>query len=264
VGERVVEWAQADGAARGWNGLRLEWYGEGRWFGPGAWEPTPPYFYYPPTEPFAPGWKPWLLDAPSQFRPTPPEYGSPAFLKDLQEVVDVQRHLTAEERRIALFWADGHGSVTPPGHWNQIALELAARDHLDSGRATVLFAYLNMALADAFIAAWDAKYCYWTARPITAARDLLGIELRPAILTPPFPSYVSGHATFSGAAGRVLGFFFPGDAVRLEGLAEEAARSRLYAGIHYRHDNQDGLVLGRQVAERALARLREADASSTR
>lgn len=254
VGERVVRYAEADGAQRGWNGSRLQWYGDGRYYGPGTWEPTPPYFYYPPDEPFAPGWKTWMLKRADQFRPVPPAYGSAKFLKDLRELMDLHAGRTEEQLRIAKFWVDGHGSVTPPGHWNQIAIEATLGAKLDDATTLQLFAALNMALADAFIAAWDAKYHYWTVRPVTAAKRVFGQDLVPPILTPPFPSYVSGHAAFSGAAARILGAYFPAQAHRFDTMAEEAAMSRLYGAIHYRHDNEDGLALGRKVAAEVLRR----------
>jgi len=254
VGQRVIRHAETDGAQKGWNGIRLQWYGEGRYYGPGTWEPTPPYFYYPPDEPFAPGWRTWALQSAGEFRPTPPVYGSPKYIQDLQEVVQINRTLQPEQLKIAKFWVDGHGSVTPPGHWNEIAIEEVRKKTLSDLVAAQLFAHLNMALADAFIATWDVKYHYWTARPITAAKLLLGATLAPPILTPPFPSYVSGHATFSGAAAHILGVYFPEEAERLNAMAAEAAESRLLGGIHFRHDNEDGLILGRNVAEKVVAR----------
>lgn len=259
VGKRAIERGENDGAQRGWNGIRLQWHGEGRYYGPGAWEPTPPYFYYPPDEPFAPTWKPWLLKSADQFRSAPPPFNSAKFLADTREVVEINRNLSADQLRIAKFWVDGHGSVTPPGHWNQIAIEEALKTKLDDATVARLFADLNMALADTFIAVWDVKYRYWTLRPITAAQKLLNVTLQPPILTPPFPSYLSGHAGFSGAAARILGHYFPAEAARLDALAEEAAMSRLYGGIHYRHDNEDGLALGRKVAEFVLQSRRQAD-----
>lgn len=251
----VVERAEHDGAQRGWNGARLEWYGDGRYYGPGTWEPTPPYFYYPPNEPFAPGWKTWVLARGDQFRPTPPAYASDRFIRDLKEVVEVVEHLTPEQLAIAKFWVAGNGSVTPPGQWNEIAINAVIKAKLSEPETVRLFAILNIAMADAFIAVWDAKYHYWTIRPITAAKRLLGKDLKPAILTPPFPSYVSGHSGFSGAAARVLGAFMPEDAKRFDAMAEEAAISRMYGGIHYRFDNEDGLVLGHRVADLVLKRL---------
>jgi hypothetical protein len=252
VGQRVARYGDTDGAQKGWNGVRLQYYGEGRYYGPGAWEPTGPYFYYPPDEPFAPGWRTWALESGSEFRPTPLAYGSPKYLRDLQEVVQIVKNLTPEQLKIAKFWVDGHGSVTPAGHWNQIAMEQVTKAKLDDKDTARLFALLNVAEADTFIAAWDAKYHYWTVRPVTAAKWLLNVTMVPPILTPPFPSYVSGHAAFSGAAARVLGAYFPADAKRFDEMAEEAAYSRLLGGIHFKSDNDDGLVLGRQVATKVL------------
>lgn len=255
AGTASVARGEADGAARGWNGIRLQWYGEGRYYGPGAWTPTPPYYYYPPDEPFAPGWKTWVLENPGQLRPTPPAFGSERFQKDLEEVVAIQKNLTPEQRRIAEYWVDGSGSVTPPGHWNLIAQDLVRKHQLSEPQTVRLFALLNVALADTFIAVWETKYHYWTARPISMAKTVLGVDLKTAILTPPFPSYVSGHAAFSGAGARILGDVFPSEAGYVNTMAEEAAMSRLYGGIHYRHDNEDGLLLGRAVADVVLRKM---------
>lgn len=260
VGRQIAAYGDSDGAQHGWNGVRLQWYGEGRYYGPGSWEPTPQYFYFPPSEPFAPLWRTWVAVDYDATRPVPPQYGSPAYLKALQEVIDVQRTLTPEQRAIAKFWVDGHGSVTPPGHWNQIALDaLAERPLADTRRTLDLFADLNMAMADVFIVSWEVKYRYWTVRPVTAAKQLLGTDFTPAILTPPFPGYVSGHAATSGAAARVLAHYMPERAERFTAQAEEAAMSRLYGGIHFRHDNEDGLVLGRRVADGVLKRAGSAE-----
>lgn len=250
----VIAHARTDGSERGWNGESLIWHGEGRPFGPGYWEPTPRYHYYPPDEPYAPSWRPWLLETPDQFRPTPPAYGSAPYRRALQEVKDIADALTPEQKRVAKFWVDGHGTVTPAGHWNQIALELVQKHDLDDVATADLLASLNMALADAFIASWDAKYAYWTVRPIMAIRAIYGVPFDSFLLTPPFPSYVSGHATFSGAASEVLALRFPADAPRLRAMGEEAALSRLWGGIHYRFDNEDGLALGRRIARSAASR----------
>ena len=120
-----------------------------------------------------------------------------------------------------------------------------------------LFALLNLAMADAAICAWDAKYCFDFWRPVTAIRNAdqdgnPATEPDPTwnsfIVTPPFPDYVSGHSTFSSAAATVLASF--------SAAAEEAAVSRLYGGIHFRTANEDGLQsglnLGRCVVENFL------------
>jgi hypothetical protein len=76
--------------------------------------------------------------------------------------------LTAEQKRIAKFWSDGAGTVTPPGHWNVIALGLLREANWSTLRSAWLLAALNTAQADAFIACWDAKFTYWSLRPVTA------------------------------------------------------------------------------------------------
>src|SRR5918998_174596 len=97
--------------------------------------PPPPYFYYPPDEPFAPTWRTWTLKSAGEFRPQPPAFGSPKFLQDLNEVVTTNAKLTPAQLATAKFWVDGHGSVTPPGHWNQIAIDHALAHQIDDVRA---------------------------------------------------------------------------------------------------------------------------------
>jgi membrane-associated phospholipid phosphatase len=143
-------------------------------------------------------------------------------------------------------------TVTPPGHWNAIAVGLVEDANFSTLGTARLFATLNTAQADAFIACWDAKYSYWSLRPVTAVRRLIDPNWLSYIATPPFPSFVSGHSTTSGAAATVLAGFFPERAAELAALAGEAAVSRLYGGIHYRSDNVVGLGLGRRIGQVAL------------
>jgi hypothetical protein len=247
IGQLLVVRAQSDGSGAVWTEQPPE--------GPGFWVPTPPGFVYPPLEPLAGTWRTWNLRDGSQYRPDPPPaYGSARFIAEMNEVYAVSQTLTDEQRRIADYWADGPGTVTPPGHWNQIALGLVEEADWSTLSSSRLFAVLNTAQADAFIASWDAKYAYWSLRPVTAIRRLIvgaGSWLS-YIVTPPFPSYVSGHSTTSGAASTVLGAFFPNRAPTLEAMAQEAAISRLYGGIHFRSDNEIGLQLGRRVGSAAV------------
>ena len=249
--------------------------------GPGTWRPTPPRL----DAPLLPQWatvRPFVLASPRQFRPPgPPGLGSRAWADAYDEVKAIGRadgaSRTAEQTQIARLWADGMGTYTPPGHWNQIAAQVAQ----DAGNGLTanarLFAALNLALADAAIACWDAKYAYRFWRPVTAigAADTDGHpdteadpSWAPLLTTPNFPEYISGHSTFSGAAEVVLSSFFGPDvafstsSAGLPGVtrsytsfgaaAEEAALSRLYAGIHFRFSNQDGLATGRAVARHVL------------
>jgi membrane-associated phospholipid phosphatase len=245
VGRGLVARAQNDGANAVWTGTPP--------VGPGFWIPTPPAYVYPPLEPLAGTWRTWNLETGSQFRPgPPPAYGSTQFLAEMNEVYSVSRTLTEEQKRIADYWADGAGTVTPPGHWNVIALDLLRTAGWPTLRTARLFAALNTAQADAFIFCWDTKYAYWSLRPVTAIRRLLDPTWSSYIVTPPFPSYTSGHSTTSGAASTVLAAFFPGKAAALASMAEEAALSRLYGGIHYETDNEVGLTVGRRVGRVAL------------
>jgi hypothetical protein len=246
IGEGIVVRAQSDGAD-------AQWAGEAP-TGQCVWVPTPPGFVYPPLEPLGGTWRTWNLASGSQFRPAPPPgCDSKDYRAAAREVYKISRHLTAEQKRIAEYWADGPGSVTPPGHWNLIALELVERDLLSTLASARVFAAMNTAQGDAFIACWDSKYTYWLERPATVIRREIDPDWLPYIPTPPFPGYTSGHASTSGAASEVLAHFFPLDAVQLRADAEEAAVSRLYGGIHFRFDNDEGLALGRKIAVVALA-----------
>jgi membrane-associated phospholipid phosphatase len=123
-------------------------------------------------------------------------------------------------------------------------------------RSTRTFAYLNMAIMDAGISCWDAKYYYHYPRPIQTMpgfKTILG--------TPNFPSYTSGHSTFSAAAAEVLAYIFPAEATYCRDWAQEAADSRVYAGIHYRFDAEAGLDQGKNVAQYTInkAKLDKAD-----
>jgi len=247
VGRRIVERARADGSDARWQRkLRV---------GPGVWVSTPPVFARDPLEPAAGTWRTWNLRSGRQFRPAaPPRPGSAAYDQELREVYRVSRTLTDEQRAIAKRWAQGPGTSTPSGHWNQIALRLARARGFSLRRTARLLATLNTAQADASIAAWDAKYAHWSERPVTAVRRKLDPAWSPYLTTPPFPSYVSGHSATSGAASEVLARFFPGRTRALRAQAQEAAVSRLYAGIHFRSDNEAGLELGRRVGEAAFGR----------
>jgi hypothetical protein len=260
VADKVIARARTDGAERVWDGTRPP--GVGR--GPEYWEP-PPGTITPPTQPLAGTWKTWLLSSASQFRAPPPyRYGSPEFLAETREVMDVKAKLTPEQERIAKFWAGGQGSALPPGIWNQIAFVYVANAKMDTPRASRLFAGLNAALNDAALAVWDTKFAYWSPRPLNAIRDLgLDPNWRSVLPTPTFPSYVSGHSGYSAAAAVVLSHFFPAEQATFDAKAQEAAMSRLYGGIHFRSDNDQGAEMGKKVGDLAVERLKQDGADRT-
>jgi membrane-associated phospholipid phosphatase len=238
IGDTVVWRARTDGSDALWTGAVPA--------GSGKWTSAPNQF------PLLPLWgqvKPWHLTSGSQFRPPPPPaFDTAEFNTALKEVRDLSDHRSAEQLGIALFWADGPGTATPPGHWNAIAAELIAKHNLDELQSAHVMAMMNTAMMDAGIGCWEAKYVYNVIRPSQADEKItLPVGL------PNFPAYVSGHASFSGAASEILAHFFPEDGANLRAMAEEAAESRVYGGIHYRFDGEQGLKLGRAVAKLALA-----------
>lgn len=195
--------------------------------------------------------KTWFVPDITAVRPAgPPAPGSAEFQTAANELNDVLDNLTNDQRRIANFWSDGLGTYTPPGHWNRFACESIVSHKLNPLRAARTMAYLNMAMEDAGIACWDAKYYFHYPRPIQAMpgfKTILG--------TPNFPSYTSGHSMFSAAAAEVLSNIFPDEASRFAGYSSEAALSRLYGGIHYRFDIEDGQESGQAVGRLAVNRM---------
>ena len=220
--------------------------------GPGVWRATPPLNIHTPQELLAGEWRPWVRGSNELQPPPPPEYGSVRFWAETEEVYRVWQALTPGQKAIAEDWNLQQGSITPPGVWNLRAIELIRSEKLDPAAAARVLAALNAAMNDAAIACWRAKYRWWVVRPVSVIRERFDPNFLPHLITPPHPSYVSGHAAVSGAAAVALATFFPVRKAELHSFAEEAAMSRLYGGIHYRSDNEEGLRLGRRVAELVL------------
>jgi membrane-associated phospholipid phosphatase len=245
----------------------------------GSWEPTPAGFapYLLPQWGFV---TPFALPNIVDVRPPgPPALDSDRWSADYNEAKALGAAAgstrTGDQTQIALFWADGAGTVTPPGHWNQIAQQVGAALGNTLHENARLFALLNLAMADAAICAWDAKYAFNFWRPVTAIRYGDGDgnpnteadrTWRSLIATPPFPDYVSGHSAFSGGAATVLARFYGTDNVAFvtgsdatpgvyrsyasfSAAAAEAAVSRLYGGIHFRSANDDGRRSGMAIGE---------------
>ncbi len=156
---------------------------------------------------------------------------------------------TREQNRIVQYWADGVGTYTPPGHWNAIAAEDFIKQNYSEVRWARNMALLNMAEMDAAILCWNTKYFYFNPRPTQMMPDiktLTGI--------PNFPSYISGHSTFSEAASTILGHIIPANASQYEFMSNEAAMSRFISGIHTQMDCDSGLVAGKRVGNFAVLR----------
>jgi hypothetical protein len=206
----------------------------------------------PPMLPLFSKVKPFLFDSATvvSLRPDPPPaVGSAQNIKDVAEVKQYVNNVTRKNIGIVEFWADGVGTYTPPGHWNAIAAEDFVKQNYSEVRWARNIALLNMTEMDAAIVCWDIKYHYFNARPT---------QVDPSIKTltgiPNFPSYISGHSTFSGAAATILGYLMPENASKYSAMAEEAGLSRLVGGIHYRTDCDAGLTVGTKIGGYAVLR----------
>jgi len=243
--------------------------------GPGMYQATPPV----DAAPVMPHWatvEPFTLKAPNQFLVRgPAAYNSPEFARDFAEVklmgAKNSTARTKDQTEAARFWLSS-GIVTDNSAARQVTLAKGT-SVADNAR---VFALLNMAGADAYIACWEAKYRYHNWRPITAIRNaastgnpaLVGDPTwEPLLVTPAHPEYPSGHACYAGATERVLQEMFGDDhtftltfpAMNLtrtyrnfSQVGKEMIDARVWAGIHYRLSDEDGYDLGRRVADHAL------------
>jgi len=237
VAQDVINRAKNDGSSNASKNVTIP-------TGPDKWVSTAS----PPQPPLLPNWgnvTPWLLNSSNMIMPpSPPVYGSAQFNASLQEVKQIANNRTAEQQQIAEYWNND-----PPGLWNQIACNLTQSYHLNELRSARTLALMNVASMDAGICCWKAKYDYWYPRPIQADPTI-----KTAFTTPNFPSYTSGHSDFSAAAGGVLSYIFPKEQSELQAKVQEASMSRLYAGIHYRFDCDQGVKVGSEVAQHAIQR----------
>ncbi|NQW27669.1 MAG: vanadium-dependent haloperoxidase [Flammeovirgaceae bacterium] len=244
---------------------------------------------------------PITMASADQFRsPPPPYYGSDQLKKEVVDVVEMQANLTVQQKGLVEFMRDGPRSVQQAGHWLVFAQEVSKRD-LHNLDEDVKMYFLNQITAmDAFIASWDTKMYYDFARPYALVHEYFqdqeivgwagygkgwesinGNQWRPyspdVFLCPPFPSYVSGHSTVSGACAEALKLFKGADEFGMTvpfiagsfteseenweeiniyfptftEAAEMAGLSRVLGGYHIQADNIEGLVLGRKVAQNA-------------
>jgi hypothetical protein len=241
------------------------------------------------------------LDSASQFRsPPPPALGSEQLLNELQQVIDLQANLTLEEKALVEFMRDGPKSVQQTGHWLIFAQDVSRRDNHTLDQDVKMYFLVTMAAMDAFIACWETKMYYDFARPYTLihhyykGKDIQAwggpnkgtitikgenwIPYSPeTFVCPPFPSYISGHSTVSGACSKALelytgsdhfgesvkllpgSFTEPGitsDSITLDlptfsETANLAGRSRVLGGYHIECENQEALKMGRMIGETA-------------
>jgi hypothetical protein len=226
--------------------------------------PTPPAFR-PALEP---GWgkvAPFVLRSGSALRPPPPPaVGSRRYARDLREMSAVgaidSTVRTADQTQAAQFWV-----ATAPQLWNQVLQQRS--EGWSATRTAYAFALLNLAGADAFIAAWDAKFTYMQWRPITGIRAAGDAGWTPLLVTPPFPDYPAAHSTYAGTAETVLRRLVARGPITLTALgiarhyrgvrdiADEVVGARVWGGVHWRTSSETGRALGDRLGRVALRRL---------
>jgi membrane-associated phospholipid phosphatase len=197
-----------------------------------------------PVEPDAGQWKTWVLASADELRPAAP----PDQAATMKEIADLKTMVSQRDDAAAdtvAYWDAG----SPSYRWIQIALAEAKAANISHPANARAMALMNVAIYDALVTAWNAKYHYNRPRPSVADPSLTTL-----VAVPDSPSYPSEHAVAAGAAATVLGYIFPDDAQKLEAKAEEAANSRLMAGVQYASDVQEGLDLGKQVAMQVIER----------
>ncbi|MDN3655561.1 vanadium-dependent haloperoxidase [Ferruginibacter paludis] len=277
VASAVMQWAAKDKyketrSLRRYNYLKQE----------GKWMPTPPV-YMAAVEPNWNRIRPLVLDSASQFRPELPlpfsKDTNSSFYRQVLEVYDTTRHLSAQHIAIASFWdcnpfavtTEGHlnfatKKISPGGHWMSIAGVVCRSTNATMMKAAAAYSLTAIALFDGFIICWDEKYRSNIIRPETYINKYMDESWRPLLQTPPFPEYTSGHSVISTAAATVLNHFF-GKAIGFDDDTEvefglpvkhfnsfseacnEAAISRLYGGIHYRAAIENGQKQGNNLGE---------------
>lgn len=235
VAARVIERMKLDGG---------KWAGNVP-TGPGLWKGTNPVGVDEV------GWKLFVLNSPSQFRPgPPPAHDSPQRASELAEVKDFKR--TPFTNSKVSYWQ--FGQLGQPGVAFRLSEEVGRRlaedgAHASAPRAARAYTLVHVAHYEGWIASQDAKFHYWTARP-----NQFDAAITTVIPTPPFPTYPSNAATLVKAPAVVLTYLFPRERARYDGWVQEFGESRLWAGIHFRSDITSGWEIGRQVGEAVVAR----------
>ena len=274
VSQAVLSWAATDGGATITNiGFPLSYP---KTSSPAGWVPTAALGMQ--QTPLLPTWgsnRPFAMARGSSCAlSAPPAYSTDKdsqFYKEALEVYNVSKALTPEQREITNFWDDSAMlSMTPPGHWIGILTQIFTDSPASFERMAEGYARLGMAVADAFIGCWNAKFEFNLLRPVTYIQRVIDPKWTATLITPPFPEYPSGHSTQSGAAASVLTAFL-GDHYAFtdrthddDGLearsyksfwdaANEAGVSRLYGGIHFRSAIERGLEQGRCVGAKVNA-----------
>jgi hypothetical protein len=260
IASAILDWAAADGYTDRAYPYELP-------TGEGVWELAPPA-----TAPVEPHWgklRTYALESAQQHRPVgPPTYSAEPtseLAAQAQLVYDASHALTDEQRAIARFWAAG-----PAGRWLTIAADQVSENELGLAAGTRTLALTSVALADASIASWAAKYEHNVVRPVTYIQRHIDPAWEPLLPTPGHPEFPAGHSAGATAAATVLTALLGDVEVTardatgtepdrhhssLDAAAAETAISRVYAGVHYPAGLDAGADQGRRIGQLVLDRL---------
>ncbi|TKK70196.1 vanadium-dependent haloperoxidase [Ilyomonas limi] len=285
VADAVLDWSKKDNYAQTRSASKFTVTQE-----EGRWVPTPP-MYAQAVEPHWMEIRPMVMDSASQFRVPPPlEFNmkdtNSEYCKQVMLIKNAIENLTPEQEEIANFWDDnpfklnvnghvmfGTKKFSPTGHWQSIIGIAAQKANADFDETVYAYTKTSIAMFDAFIQCWDAKYTYNTARPETVINKYIDPNWRPLLQTPAFPEYTCGHSTVSSAAAEALTSVFGDnfsykDTTELEfGLTSRSYPSfraaaiennwaRFYGGIHYHSSCITATEYGRKVGDFVANKLR--------
>jgi hypothetical protein len=260
----------------------------------GRWQPTPPA-YMDAVEPHWGEIRTLVLDSASQFSPIPAlafslDKNSP-FFKQVQEVYDISLKIkgkgdSSEEIKMAQFWdcnpyvsvSQGHmmfakKKITPGAHWMGITKIASRIAKADFDKTVFAYTKTSIGMFEAFISCWDEKFKSNVVRPETVINQNIDENWKPALQTPPFPEYPSGHSVVSTVSAAILtsifgdNFSYVDDTELQFGLpkrtfksfndaSREAAMSRFYGGIHYRAAIENGMVEGQNIAKFVVKKIK--------
>ena len=256
----------------------------------GRWVPTPPAY----TSALEPHWnmiRPLVMDSCNVFSPPPPykfnvKDTNSDYYKQVMLIKRAVENLTPEQKHIADFWDDnpfklnvsghvmyGTKKFSPPGHWMSIVGIASKKANADFPTTVYAYTKTSIALFDAFIECWDAKFKYNTARPETVINKYFDADWQPYLQTPPFPEYTCGHSTCSSAAAEALTSVYGDnfaytDTSELEfgiksrsyksfrDAAEENNWGRFYGGIHFHHSCIVSTEFGKKVGDLVVDKLK--------
>lgn len=193
--------------------------------------------------------KPWLLSEMKNFQaPPPPGPESIIWKYGIEQIKEAQAHLTEEQRQLIKYWAGELGPES--GNWFAILNRDLSKKALNPPDFLMIRAVFAMGFVDTTIAVFDSKYLYWVRRP-----TMLNPDIEPIVPVPKHPSYPAAHATASSTAALILSHYFPDEKQKWEELAIQSGNTRIWAGLHFVYDLEQGLIQGEKVAKAVLSKV---------